>query len=167
MPSKNMEGWEGYMTRFDQSVFGDDVTDVMKLLEVWYTNERHELVGCKQPFGHWSPCGDPIFDMSWLAFGFNLEIEAYFANPWHRYTHRHGENRLLSAFDCRPVAFRAIRALARISEFSIPDDHPQRRGSRESLRWVVSGNLPAAPTIRLSAAGSSCGAMGMLCRTTT
>ena len=54
-----MEGWECLGTHFDESVFNDDLRDVSKLLGVWHTKERHELVGCIQPFTKWCPNGDP------------------------------------------------------------------------------------------------------------
>ena len=73
---RNMEGMKCFGTHFDESVLHDDPRDVFKLLGVWHTKERHELVGCNQPFANWYPNGEPTFDMSWLALGFSLQTES-------------------------------------------------------------------------------------------
>ena len=138
---------------FDQSVFCDEMYDVMKRLGVWYTRERHELFDGKQPFVHWSPFGTPITDMSWLAFGFNIPTESFYSNPWDVYKpNRATEHnlRLRSMFDCRPVSHRAARTITLIDQFNILSTHPQHAlflVARACLKCVASGTFPVGPMI--------------------
>ena len=70
---RNREGMKCFGTHFYESVLHIDPRDV---LGVWYTKERHELVGCIQPFTKWCPNGDRKFDMSWLALGLEAQTES-------------------------------------------------------------------------------------------
>ena len=66
-------------TRIDESVFSDDVSDVLKrIMDMRHTTAR------SSPFRHWSASGSPIDDLTWLAFGFDLKSESYYdsGNPY-------------------------------------------------------------------------------------
>ena len=67
----------------DESVFREDCVKIMGFLVSTMHQDRNRFQPARRmnPFSKWAALGSPVDDLSWLAFGYDLEKHAYPGEP--------------------------------------------------------------------------------------